>query len=655
MKRPSADKPELLRWLQMQGDADRRILAQLWDLPSTLEPQDLARALAEPRRVEEQWQRLGAAEQAALARVLQEGGAIPVAILEREWGPVREPARFANPRAYLEALELPASPVERLYTMGLLVRATDERGPLYRVLNEFRQALPPPPPRDRTLRVTPVAEPPHVDPGAPESVDRTLLALLELANEGSLQTLDDGALNKASLVRLAKRISPGNELTGLRRESGWPWGAVFRVVALEAGLLTRGSDGVLHLGREAVAWLKLPRPERLAALFRAWRRAASLDELALFAALSWRSQPFALRLPESRATLVELLASLPPGEWLPVDSIAAEIERVEPDFLRRDGRYDRWLVYDERGQLLAGRESWGRIEGIFVRATLWRTLHWLGLVDLGGAEVLDTIRLTPLAAHVLQGAPAPVEPAPEPVSVQGTFEVICPPGASLYARFQLGRIAERVSDDAAAVFRLTRPSIVRAGESGIGVEEALRFLEEHGRAPVPQAVAAYMREWAGHVGRLRLEEAALLRADDPLRLVELRQVRGVTLPPVEELTPTAWKLAPGDVGSLVQQLDKAGFGVEGGAATRGATGKPSARPISDHDLRALVTAAYAYATACADLGLPCEVSHAMLMRLAKLVPSRQLDAAYRAAQTLRASIGERHASAGNTGEGEQDA
>ncbi|HSH78672.1 MAG TPA: helicase-associated domain-containing protein, partial [Herpetosiphonaceae bacterium] len=436
---------------------------------------------------------------------------------------------------------------------------------------------------------------------------------------------------------------------------GWPWVAVFRVLALEAALLTRGGDGVLHLSREATGWLRLPRPERLAALFRAWRRAASLDELALFAGLNWRSQPFALRLPESRATLVELLASLPPGEWLPVEAIVAEIERVEPDFLRRDGRYDRWLVYDEHGQLLTGRDSWGRIEGTFIRAALWRTLHWLGLVDLGCTEVLDTIRLTPLAAHVLQGAPAPVEPAPEPISVQGTFEVICPPGASLYARFQLGRIADRVSDDAAAVFRLTRPSIVRAGENGIGVEDVLRFLEEHGRAPVPQAVAAYIREWAGHVGRLRLEEAALLRADDPLRLVELRKVRGVTLPPVEELTPTTWKLPPGDVGSLVQQLDKAGFGVEGGAAARGPAAKTSARPISDHDLRALVTAAYAYATACAELGLPCEVSDAMLMRLSKLVPSRQFDAAYRAAQTLRASIGERHAGARNTREGDSDA
>ena len=660
MKRPSADKPELLRWLQMQGDADRRILAQLWDLPPTLDHPALARALTEPERVRAQWERLGEAERAVLTRVLQENGAIPAAILEREWGPVREPSRFANPRAYLQSLESPASPLERLYTMGLLVRGHDERGALYRVLNEFRRELPAVPPRDRTLHVAAVPEPRNVNLGAAMPVDRTLLALLELADDGLLQTLDDGALNKASLVRVGKRIDPAGDLGGLRREAAWPWVAVLRSLVLEAKLLRRSSDGLLHVSPEALSWLKLARPQRLAALFHAWQR-SSLQELALFGGLTWRSQPIALRLPESRATLVELLATLPAGVWLPGEAVVAEIERVEPDFLRRDGRYDRWLVYDERGQLLAGRESWDRVEGTFIRVALAHTLHWLGLVDVGGDKLLDMVRLTPLAAHLLHRAPAPIEPEPEPISVQGTFEVIVPPGASLYARFQLGRIAERVSDETAAVFRLTRRSIVRAGEHSIGVEEALGFLEAHGRAPVPQAVATYMREWAGHVGRLRLEEAALLRADDPVRLAELRQAQGVTLPPVEELASTVWKLAPGDMAALVQQLDRAGFGVEGGASAR-APGKTSARPISDHDLKALVTAAYAYAWACAELQLPSEVSHSMLLRLAKLVPSRQLDAAHSAASTLRERIRELRTSpagepAGVAGglEGEHDA
>src|SRR5919199_2693178 len=159
MKRPPADKPELMRWLQMQGDADRRILAQLWSLPPESDPASLYRSLSDPERVLQQWERLSEAERAALTRVLQEGGSLPSAILQRTWGPVRDPAHFANPRAYLQALEAPASPAERLYMMGLLVRAHDDRGPIFRVLNDLRKLLPAVEPPDNTLRVDPVPEP----------------------------------------------------------------------------------------------------------------------------------------------------------------------------------------------------------------------------------------------------------------------------------------------------------------------------------------------------------------------------------------------------------------------------------------------------------------------------------------------------------------
>jgi len=313
-----------------------------------------------------------------------------------------------------------------------------------------------------------------------------------------------------------------------------------------------------------------------------------------------------------------------------------EVHRVEPDFLRRNGRYDAWLIYNARGRLQAGRESWMQVEGVFVEAVVFGVLRWFGLVDGAGTERWEAFRLTPLAAYVLHNTPLEAEPTPEPLTVQGTFDVVCPPGASLWARFQLGRIAERVSDDAAALFRLTRRSVLQAVERGLTADEILRFLAEHGRGPVPQAVQSYIREWSGQVGQFRLEEAALLRSDDPLRLAELKRVRGVDLPPIEELTPTTWKVSSGDVSRLVQQLSRAGFSVDSaGVETRGLGGYSRKMSPSEHDLKALVTAAYAYAHICAELGLPCEVSSSMLMRLQRMVPSRHADAAHAAAQALR--------------------
>ncbi len=90
MTRAPADKPELQRWILLLGDADRRILAQSWGLPPDSEPAVLVSAMTDPERVREQWECLLPAEQDALVRVLQAGGALPVAILQREWGVVRD-------------------------------------------------------------------------------------------------------------------------------------------------------------------------------------------------------------------------------------------------------------------------------------------------------------------------------------------------------------------------------------------------------------------------------------------------------------------------------------------------------------------------------------------------------------------------------------
>jgi hypothetical protein len=280
MRHPTAPKPELLRWLQMQGDADRRLLAQSWGLSPSDDTAAVAAALLEPARVAEQWQRLGDDERALLTRVLQDG-AVPVSVVERIWGPVREPSRFANPRAYLQALDGPMTATERLYTMGLIVRGHDERGPVYRVLNEWAALLPAPPPRERKLQVAPAPVPDATHTGPLAEVERTILALLSLAYEGALQTLDDGALNAASLRKLAAKVTPDHDGRNLRREADWPWAMFVRVISAEAGLIRRDAEGHLHVAAEAMHWLARPQAARVGALLDAYVR-SSPNELTVW-------------------------------------------------------------------------------------------------------------------------------------------------------------------------------------------------------------------------------------------------------------------------------------------------------------------------------------------------------------------------------------
>jgi len=625
-------RPELLRLLELMSPPDRRVMAQLWGVPAA-DAATLAAAMTDPPAVERQLERLSASERAALDRVLQEGGALPVAILQREYGPVREPGTFEHPRAYLQALQRPATPTERLYAMGLLVRGHDERGTLYRVPNDLVPLLPEPPPRQRTLRVQALDAPQQAMPGA-QTAEEVLLAVLVLAYAGEITALQDGAPNKASLVRLGKRLGRrADDLRALRRESEWPIAAWTRSVAVEAGLLRRGSDGLLRPTTQALAWLAAPLAERVHTLLEA-SVTAPLDELTLLARLRWRGGvPYTLERPPARRTLLALLGTLPHGAWLSLDAVAGEVRRVEPDFLRRDGRFDSWLLYDG-DRLVSSWDDWLEVEGRLVRETIRGPLHWLGLFEVDEAGAVA--RLTPLGAHVLSGAAAPPEPPAVPLVVQSTYEVLVPPGVSSYARFQLARFAERLAGDGAVErYRLTRRALLAALERGANAGDVIGFLEKHASAALPPAVLYSLREWSGKAEQVVVSHAVLLNADDPVIMAQLAAGKFGRLGHAEVLGPSLLRLPDGEADAVVARLREADIGV------RDERVDPQL-PLGEHDLRAVVAAAAVYARVCSELGWESEVSPSMLQRLLRLVPQRAAAAALAAAERVATALAQRN-------------
>lgn len=624
MPRDHRAKPELLRQLQLLSPVDRRVLAQLWGARSP-EPEMLIATMLEPAAVNAVWERLGAPERAALTRVLADAGGTPVAVVQREYGGVREPRGFEHPRAYLDALQGPATPTERLFNFGLIFRAHDERGAIYRVPSDLVPLLPEAPPRDQTLRPAPIPQAAVATDAADpvDNLERLALTLLQLGYAGQLVALDDGALNKKSLVTLGKRLDPTDEMQGLRREAQWPFVAVVRTMLLEAGLLRRGSDGELRPAAAAVEWLRASRAERCRRLLHGWIT-SRIDELSLLCGLRWRgSAPYTLNHSAVRRNLLQLLATLPVSDWVALEDVVAEIHRVEPDFQRRDGRYDSWLLY-AGDRLVSAWEDWPEVEGRLIGAVITGPLCWLGLFEVGADRTDLPIRLTPLGAHLLADAPAPPEAAPEPLIVQSTFEVICPPGAALYARFGIGRIAELQQSGTVAIYRLTRPALLAAIERGIGAADALRFLEEQSGGAVPANVAYSLREWGGQADQVRIADAVLVETDDPVVLARVRAVKGAGLDALEPLTPTLLRVPAGDADGLAERLRRAGFGLSDQRSDLRA-------PLDERDLRTLLVAALAYAGACAELGLPCEVSAAALGRLTRRLPTRWVDSAQGAA------------------------
>jgi hypothetical protein len=628
--------PTLQSWLAGRAASERATLARIWSQPETVAqtPELLAEALLRPEAVARVLAALGPRERAALQLVQQRGGAIPAAVLEREFGLVREHTRYPNQRAYLLALEQPPTPTERLYTLALLLPLQQGPRRSYAIPADLLALLPPVPAPDLTLRLAD-AGPPDEDIAADSALtERFLLALLVLGQDGLLEVIPTGGLNKASLVRVAQWRDPKDKFQGASREEHWPFVSFLRRVAEGAGLLRVGADSLLRTTRAAVDWMQQPLSERTRRLLDGWV-ASTWDELVSLLGIKVQSG-YSRDLSSAKRALLRLLGQAPPGQWIAFEDFVAQVRRVEPDFARPDGRYDTWGLISYARQPLDGFEHWDDVEGQQLRAIAGSTLRWLGLTDLGArGEDAVSFRLNPLGAALLAGAPAPDEPPAEPLVVQPNFEVIAPAFASPYARFQLNRIAARTpGKDATEVYTLTKKSIQAALERGISFDDMLRFLREYGGREPPQNIVATLREWTGQHGQVSLRSTALLESDDAALLAQIESDKRVKLPPVERLAATAWLVREADAAALAERLRKAGYGLTGDGADLGA-------PLKEHDLTVLFAALEFYTQACARLGIEGDSSGALRMRVARLLPEKQLNRAYQVSREAMKRLKER--------------
>jgi hypothetical protein len=627
----------LRRWIAERTDSERATLARLWSLPEVPRAADaLADAILRPEAVARTLASLGPRERDALTLAQQHGGRIAAPIMEREFGGIRALGDYPNPRAYLLALDQPPTPTERLWALALLAVVQDGPRRAYVIPPDLLALLPPAPERERALNLAPAAGPPTVAEAEPRLFERSLLTLLSLGQDSLLEVIPTGGLNKASLKRMAQEWAPGEKLDGASREEHWPYAQFVRRVGEGAGLLRVGADSKLRPTREALEWLRLPASERLRRLLDGWV-ASSWDELKSFLGIKVQRDYFR-DLPAGKRAILRLIGQAPAGQWVRLDDFVAAVKRVEPDFARPDGRYDTWGLVGYARQPLDGFAFWDTVEGEQLKSIAGGTLRWLGLTDLGmQGETPVSFRLTPLGAALLAGSAPPAEPPIEPLVVQPNFEVIVPAYASPYARFQLGRIAERArkdSGEATELHRLTRRSIQAALERGISFDDMLRFLgEQSGREP-PQNVAATLREWAGQHGQVAMRRAVLLEAEDAALLERIKRDKRVRLPEVERLAETTWLLREGDAPELAARLRKAGYGLAGDAEG------PRA-PLKEHDLTVLFAALEFYAHACAALGIEGDASGAMRMRVGKLLPEKNLNRAYQASHEALRRLKER--------------
>ncbi|HEU5014652.1 MAG TPA: helicase-associated domain-containing protein [Roseiflexaceae bacterium] len=631
------NEPSLRDWLAERTDSERDTIAKLWRMPpdASCTPTALADAMLQAEVMERLLAALSPQERAALTRVQAEGGSIAAPVLEREYGGVRVADKYPNPRAFLLALEQAPAPTERLWIMGLLHVVRHDNGQRYVIPTDVLPLLPPVPLRDRGLKLAPTEPPATAHAGESDTLERNLLLLITLAYEGQLEVVPKGGLNKASLLRFARSFDTTETLQGVSREEQWPYARFLREVAEGAELLRAGADARLRPTRAALEWMRMPQHERARRLLDGWIE-SSWDELASFVGLKiqrsyWRN------LHAAKRAVLRLLRGVPPGEWVRLDDFVAAVKDSDPDFARPDGRYDTWGIVNRLRQPLDGWEFWDAVEGQQLCSIAGGSMHWFGIVDVGmEAGETTSFRVNALGAALLHDWPAPPELPAAALIVQPNFEIVVPQHAALHVRFQVGRIAERVSapNESAHIYKLTKRRTQAALERDIAPDDMLRFLEEASGRAVPQNVAATLREWAGQHGQVSLRRAAVLKAREPAMLEQIKRDKRVHLGAAERLTDTAWLVRAGDAPALAERLRKAGYGL--------ATDLDGVQsPLREHDLTVLFAALDFYERACATIGAESDVSGAMRGRISNMLNETQLNRAYQASHAALEKLKEK--------------
>jgi Helicase conserved C-terminal domain len=381
-------------------------------------------------------------------------------------------------------------------------------------------------------------EPPQVTPADPAAFVRDLTSLMSFVDREPLGLIARGALAKRYLARLDEQFQVHEAVARARSEDDLPRLSLLRALGEDLKLIAQRL-ATLALGDRAESFLKQPVEPRRATLLAAYRQTPGWCEIFRLPSnptvrgVSGRQAPPLV--VSARQRIIAEIAGLPAGQWVGLAQLRARLKRIAYDFLfpRFDSPPDSgyyppsettpyyganqlgWTFEVSRNADVA----WDQIEGGMI-AVVVQTLGQLGILDLGYADgALAALRVTPEGSRLLQGEPLPSQPAEPNVVIQPNFQIFAFAPTPDNVLFTLDRLADRVRTDQAIEYRLSRESIFRAEKHGLGVGDALGFLERISALPLPQNVRKSIEDWGALRDRVVVRRgSALLHVADPATL-----------------------------------------------------------------------------------------------------------------------------------------
>jgi len=443
-------------------------------------------------------------------------------------------------------------------------------------------------------------EPTAVETGSFAALRRDLYLVLRFLRGAGLRLTRLGEPHRADLRKLYAALQPGAQLLRGKAAGQREGQVAFMLRLLAATEMTVEEGGHLRAASRADTFLNGSEYDAARLLYDAWLDLdwSEFERLPGLVAEPWSYSgpgdiPNAGRIARARRQIAALLTIVPDG-WVTLADLSARLRQLVPEFLIDrvpdfpPSYYNYYSYYGQdnyyaarqateqnyyrgfaradlrsRDRRLRKDQDWDEVEGAFVAQVLAESLRWLGVVDIGigtAAEAPLAVRLTALGGRIVRQDAEAAAPVVGGVAliVQPNFEVLVLDAlGNLDLVARLDAFADSQSLDRAAVYTLTRASIVRGLAGGLNEEQIVATLEGGAASPLPQNVRQTIADWSREFERVHLlRDVAVIEAPDAATLDSWLADPALAVGFVRRLTPTVALLNEGAPTALTEALER---------------------------------------------------------------------------------------------------
>jgi len=379
----------------------------------------------------------------------------------------------------------------------------------------------------RPLQPLPADKAPRVGDPRPHLLAWDLLTVLrEMTEHGAPVWVPGEPLSRPWQRRLNRRLWFGGEEIPPRGYLGFllHLGVALEVIVPSAEPLPAGADRnairpVVAIGpvRE---WTRLAFPAQEERLRAAWLEAdgwiegRERDEIEVWGA-DWRG---------FRRKLLDAVARLDPADWLMAEDLGARLAEQDPAMIGAT------FTAASARAVPGGMDERSSAIAQVIEVELETALTWLGLVQVA-----------PVPRVGLAVRPVP---SPAPDAATGPSLAVDEDGLATLLRpaplhvWSLSAFADAESLRPEATWQLRPGSVSRALGAGFGLEQIVAYLEAQTAAPLPEKLAASLRDWTVGYRRVRMTRAVVLNPDTDDAIPALRDTLAAAgIAALEQLTP----------------------------------------------------------------------------------------------------------------------